>query len=377
MKNKTFNRLEVFCFFTYALYLFSKMFVCVNFINPIMKYVRVIAYILLIIIFFIQVKKYSLKQFIILIIIFIPISISCFITNDESLLALLLFIYSFQTINFDDFIKFDLIIRIFFILMVVSLYYLGFTSTYTMIRDNGQLRYSMGFSHPNMFGTYIFSIVTDIFYLCHSKRKLFPIFICICLLLSVYFLSNSRTSIICITLIILLMFLKDNRLDSIIKKFQKYKFSKHMFLIFTCVTYFLIYIYRLKIGISFFLNNLFSGRISGMNNLISTYGFRLFGNKIDFISTQDAHLLSLKSICLDNSFLYLLIVYGIIPFIIIYYIMYRFERKTFKNNNKKMYILFVIHLIFGLMESNIFTLSCNAQLLYLADDFLGNKETKD
>ena len=82
-----------------------------------------------------------------------------------------LFIIAFKGIELDSVVRFDIIVRLLFLMIVVILYFNGYTNTNIHYRD-GSIRHSMGLSNPNVFSIHVMMIVSEYLYLKRKKLGL-------------------------------------------------------------------------------------------------------------------------------------------------------------------------------------------------------------
>lgn len=355
---------DILVFYVYLLFQITHILYNVTVLTPYMKIFRILVYVFFMVIIFLNAKKYKIKEIFIMGILTLLIGVSTYITDKENLLIVMLFIISFKSIDFEKVIKYDIAVKIILITILLILYELGFTTEYVTYRADGTVRSTLGFTHPNVLGIYILSLCADVFYLNYSKKTLlFPIFSGISIII-VNNVSNSRTSTMCMVLLLVLWFFSLRKNN---KKQIKSKLLKYSIFIFTGITYVFVCIYRMKSSFSFLLNKIFSGRLSYINNFLSEYTIKLFGNKVNFISTQQATGSVVQAWVLDNAYFYLLIVNGIICFIIVAIAYYLFLKKLTIENDKRLICIYIVYLFLGLTESNVFDITYNIFLICLGE----------
>ena len=348
--------------FPYFLLLFVAMFSNVIFLKSINNGIKYFALLLLFFGILIQMGKIKKRKIPLILGVSILFFISFITCKDYSLLFLVFLLFYMQGIDFNSFIKKDMYFRIIAIILVLLAYKLGLTDNYYALRENGLVRSSMGFSHPNSFGIYIMCICADYIYLKLGKLKLYDyiIFSILIYIISIY--SNSRTSQIAILMLLIFCI--------IINKF-KFDFTKSKTAkMFILGLPFLLILISLYLGMNFeynskfsSLNKILSGRLSYANYYLNHYSFNLFGNNLLTTSNlinQD------KPLILDNSYLTLLLKFGVVSTIIFICIIEKIMIDGFRKENKTLILIMIVLLITSFSENYLFQYQTNVFLLYFA-----------
>lgn len=351
-------------FLCYFLVLFNIMFSQVIFLSPFLKYLRIISTFLLLFLCLLNFFKMNKTDILIFVILIILSFVTKFVSGTSTILNLVLLIIAFKGIDLDKLIKFDIKIKILFLLIVSILYFLGYTNVNLHYR-NGIVRHSMGLSNPNSFSSFIMSLVFEYTYLNRKKIRIKNlIFILLSILIIDYF-SSSRTQIFCILLFFVLILV--NKIGIIGKKHKISMFIiKNLFLILTIFSFTIVNLYKNGNETIKYINTKTSGRISSTSNLIDQYQINLIGNKVELVTSLEAKMSNKKQIALDNQYVYFILSYGLISYII----MYLCIRKTvsyaiYEENTFLLYIIIVL-LIGGIMEKFCFEICFNIFLLYFS-----------
>ena len=360
MKIKTNN---LFFYVGYLSILFSFMFSKVYIISKGYKTFQNVAIVLLTLNILIQSKKYTRKQFMIIYLLTIVLFISYYFTKSNALILVWLLITSSKNIKIKEFCKYDLIFRTLFLCIVVCLYFMGFTENYFMYRNNGMLRSSMGLSHPNDFGAYMMILCLEYFYIKQKKLKLLDYsFLLLSLLLMRHF-SDSRTSEICIILFFtILIFNKVSKY----KLFENKNFQfiiKYIFIILFLLILGMSLLYKNNSRIAIIANNVFSNRIRLSSYTLENYKVKLFGNNIKFVTTKEALLTGKKAFILDNSYMHILMVYGVIVFIVFAYASYLLNKKMLIEKQYLLLSIFIVLYFYGFNETGLFKIQFNSFLI--------------
>ena len=358
---------ELLFFIGYIMIIFSEMFSKVILFENLISIINNIGLGILILaaINCVIINKYNYKTLIGLIIVTIILILVTIKSKDNLLLKVFILSIAFGDIEFKKFIKLDVIIRIIFMCVVISLYNIGLTENYFMYREDGTMRSSMGFAHPNNFGQYLLVICIDIVLLRFKKLKFVDyVYVLLSIILINYF-SNSRTSQICLGILFLIMIILRKHINIINFKFIKLLII-NSFLIFTIISILLANNYRENKEWAVQLNDLLSNRIAYASQFLEYYDINLLGNDIEMKYTQEARANSEQPWVLDNSYLVVLLRYGLIAYIIIYLIMLTITRDLYKRKEYSIIMLWLVYGINAMFENTLFKIQFNTLLIILA-----------
>lgn len=371
---------NILFYFALILYEFSSMFSNVYFFNKHVELVINISIFLLLINFIINSKTYSLKSIIILLLLLVFFAINSFIIGDKRMLILLLFCISYKNINFKKLLAFNWKFQLFLFMIVILLYNLGLTDNYIMYRENGTIRSSMGFSHPNVFGVYIFSIFCQLIYCKYNDIRLTYLLPLVLLLtFTISYFSDSRGSSYSIILLYLfLIYIKKKKTININKN---NKILYLMPIIFSLLSIVIAANYDRNNTLMVKTNIKLSGRISAAHLIMEKYDYKIFGQKLDLVSTKEAIKEGKQALVLDNSYIKLIYQYGLIVYGIFMLFYCISIKKTIKNKNYILTCILLLYLIRGLTENIMFNFYGNIFLLIFStilygDDFYVNENKK-
>lgn len=324
--------------------------------------------VLVIAIFVIFFSKYRLTEFFLLFFLLLFVSIPFLINRDHSILVIVILSIAFTEVASKKTIKKIFILSIIAVVFVLCSFRLGIISQYIMYRE-GVPRYSLGFYHPNTVGIIFFILLAEYFYLKNEKLRLRHFVVSISMSFFIFYLTNSRTTLIInIILILGILLVKYLNFDKI-----------HRFLyifIFLPSLCFVISIISTKIflgsNLVYRINELLSGRIFYGRLFIDLYGIHLFGNpNVKIIGTKQVSESygASKAMILDNSYLLTLVENGVIPlfFLLLLYTFLIFS--VIRNERYYLLIILVSFLCLGLTESFAFNYQYNIFLLYFSAVF--------
>ncbi len=357
---------NVLFWISYILIIACSMFSRIIFLKPYMHILDIISIPILLLCFFLSLNGLPKKRVLIYLLIILISFISYYICRDATIFKLVLLLFSSKNIEFNKFIATDLKIKLFFIAIVLCCHYLGLTNDYIMLRSDGLIRNSVGFSHPNVFGMYILMTCMEFVYFKKGKIKLHHFILLSLIIFFIDYFSNSRTSIV-VLIIFMLYLLSKKIVDKILDNRNIQFLIKRLFLILTVLVISITYLYSINNHFGIVVNNVTSNRIYSIYYFLKTYGIHLFGSKLYLVSSEMAQLNGIKSFILDNSFMNVMIQYGLCVYVILYFLFKKTFHKLFQDNNKILIVIFIILMIYGIMETGTIKIIYNPFLLYFSN----------
>lgn len=320
------------------------------------------------------------KKTIIFLVISIPIIFITFVYSGKGLLLPYLFILAYPTnLKSNDLGKTVFKTLVVAVLTIVVLCISGISSNITEIRSNGLLRQSLGFTSANALG----NIITLIFLLkvFVSWKNWKKIDTCIWGVITIvmYAVTNSRMSLFLSLLILISVVIYKSKLAYIFFYNIIYKIPAIIFIINSLITFYLVYYFRTHTDMLYdFINKISSGRLTYMLSFFNTYGISAFGNRsIQFVSSNQVRNSNnyLQWAGIDNSYMYIAMLYGIvilISFVLIYY----FTEKSLERNHNFGGILYLLaYAIFGLTENYMINIAINF-LFFIFAEYLTKLDEK-
>ncbi|MFR8467697.1 hypothetical protein BLA28_15440 [Eisenbergiella tayi] len=292
----------------------------------------------------VTVEKYKPEELIWAMVLSLLGIISLFITRKPTLLLTCICIIGMKNVNMEKLFMGMYKIRLITFITVISLSFLGIVENKSieMWRNGGfDIRYSLGYGHPNSLHLSLFILISLYIYVKYSSLKIYNLIFWMIVNLFIFNYSGSRTGALSVFLLISLCFLTKIELArSIILKLPKYLY---MILIILSFTSALLYGKSEEISI---LNILLNGRVSYSNYYITNYRFTLFGNNI----LNDFTLF-------DNGYIYLYIQYGILGFLLISWLIIsscNYVNKIYDIRKAVILISYIIYIFTESFSPNIF-----------------------
>ena len=260
--------------------------------------------------------------------------------------------------------KIDVKLKIVFLCLNIFFVCMGLVENIINYRPDGSIRRTFGFASANSFGGVILSICLELVYINRNRLNNLTYLKIILVTLLLFIFCDSRSSEISLILLcVLLVFYK--------KKIYLKKILPYLMIIFTILTFLLVYLYGIGNGVAIYLDELFSTRIMIIYNFLNDYNIGLWGNHIISPDIWIGYITTL-----DNVYAYLIINQGIILYIIIIVINFILMKRTIKDKNNILVAILIVTSIYGLMERTILFIPFNVFMLFARDIFY-KKETNE
>ena len=293
-------------------------------------------------------KKYNLKTLIIYLVIGILTLYSCIITGENLIMITVISILALRNFSFDKFINqiFKIEITIIMIHLIYSFICLIFLQS-TKISQNimGITRFDFGFSHPNVFSSYLYGVILMWVWLNYSNIQFKQIVGIFSIGVISYAFTKTRTSFI--NLIIMLMLvvfckkLKKNQ-SKVIKKI-----SMMIVPMLSLISLIMIINYDKRIEVIDFIDNLLTQRVKLGAYAYVRSGITIFGQYIDYYNAVEwTEKWRLTNFTFDNIYTYFISTLGIIWIVIISFLFYKIARKS----SNKVHIFIISWSLYGVTE---------------------------
>lgn len=313
------------------------------------------------------------KNIILKTICFLSLLIYTLKTKDKTLIFFSFIIFSSYGIDFKKINRICLYANI--IVSIFVLYSVSFNVIDHLIfyRESGVTlpRYSLGFTYPLDVSTIFFFCLMMYIYKYNGVIKKLQICIIILLNLLIYILTDGRTAFYLINLVILFL---------ITYSLFKHSRINQFFLKLCCLSIPVISIASIFASLFFnyenkilvFFNNLLSNRIVFGQNGIHEFGITFFGQNIEWIGFGgygDINTAMENYNFVDNSYLQILLQYGVLILSIIVILYTLIMIKSFEKDSIICYILFFIT-IYCAIEPRFFDLRFNPFILMFVYVFI-------
>lgn len=251
------------------------------------------------------------------------------------------------------------------IVFTIALAVMGIIPSDVVYRENA-IRNSYGFTSANAFAnsTLIWMLLFGL-----QKKERWnwrDTIFCGSIAVAVFLFTNSRMAFI-MSLVLSLFFLmlkKENRFKGKIL----YQISKLCFPILMIVCYICSWLYKGGYYISQLniLNIVMSYRLGFMRNYLRGYGIKLFGQTIKTVSYSQALRTGEAWSGLDNSYMYILICWGLIIAIILSLLYYQLGKYNYEKTNKYEAFVVIVLCIIGITENYLSLVGDNIAIIMIA-----------
>ncbi|WP_302793644.1 hypothetical protein [Eubacterium ventriosum] len=251
------------------------------------------------------------------------------------------------------------------IVFTIALAVMGIIPSDVVYRENA-IRNSYGFTSANAFAnsTLIWMLLFGL-----QKKERWnwrDTIFCGSIAVAVFLFTNSRMAFI-MSLVLSLFFLmlkKENRFKGKVL----YQISKLCFPVLMIVCYICSWLYKGGYYISQLniLNIMMSYRLGFMRNYLRGYGIKLFGQTIKTVSYSQALRTGEAWSGLDNSYMYILICWGLIIAIILSLLYYQLGKYNYEKTNKYEAFVVIVLCIIGITENYLSLVGDNIAIIMIA-----------
>ena len=260
-------------------------------------------------------------------------------------------------------------------IVILSLF--GVLDNYVIYREGGLQRYSLGFSHPNTLGQYIYTLMGCHFYLRFDRLKWWDYILALGAAIFCYVVPNSQTAIVLLFLLVAVTLVY--KLSQTISK-EKIVLYSLLIGAFACnaISVILSNIDLSKYPVLSLFDNAISSRFSICNHDIDVCGLTWFGQEVNVLSSEVFSKLGISYahvvVTLDNSYIAILLKYGIVMFAVFSALFLYNMYVQIQKQRSAIVILLFLTAVYGVTERSLFMLSINIFLLSFADVFYGHRE---
>lgn len=298
-------------------------------------------------------SRFGSKQ----LVLFLPISVlfaySGYVSSDFALLWSWLFIVAGVGIDIKRLARVALVVFTGTLILAVALSLSGMIANNVMTRlGTGELRYSLGFRHPNGLGRQIFEIIVALLIIRYPRFKFTDYLGCVIAFVAIWRLTDSRTFMLCVAFSFAMCAMAAT---GFIGKHEKgfLRFALILFLFEVGVSVATMFVDPDSNAISAFLNTVLSDRPYYNNYYFANYGVRLFGQNLESIVSVARAGYYFEGYIIDNAYCHILLINGFIPAIImIGLIGLCYVRMIREGSFTALTMAFVIFTFLGLSESS-------------------------
>lgn len=233
-----------------------------------------------------------------------------------------------------------------------------------LLREDGRVRYSLGFSHPNRFSTTVFQVLAAWLAVRYPKFRLPELGACIASVIVILAVADSRTTALAI-LAMAFLIVSARQFEGRGKSKQFIILSGLLVLLVIISSLYFMVSYSRNNSIHYFLNDVLSGRLFLAHGYYSTFPPTLFGrsfnsNIIYTFSSGGSHL----GFTVDNTYARIPLLYGLVPMaVFLSGLVFLFRNEYRSGRIRAEFIFLVIFLLVGFSESFMLNISMNFALI--------------
>lgn len=353
------NKIDRYLFYiAYTLMLSRRLLMTIDVLAPFFKYTQPLCLVILGWIILSKLPKYDLKTLFGGILVGMIIFMNYTIAHKMFIVYIFLLVLAFKDMDFTEFIRYELILKILLMIIVFYMCYTGNIHNVVYYRGD-HITQALGFSNPNGLGAYALSICCSYMYLRYKKIRFYDYLIVILVMYGVYEITYCRTAIIGIALLLI----------SILMLQLYHKYNLHIpnlkkllplvpILIF--VGFMFIFFQYGKSDFVYTIDYYLSERLKCGWEFYKVFGITLLGNDVSSVA---------KIYALDNAYLALLIRYGALILGLFLGLHCLGIKQILKEHNKSkeiLIIIIIVYLIYGISETTLFKFYFNPFILFLS-----------
>lgn len=304
-------------------------------------------------------QKYTRGELLLIAMITVLLLISAFNSRRLYLVSTWMFIVAAKYVDYERLIRTAKHVLQVCVPMVILLYFLGLIEDHTMYRGT-DLRHSLGFAHPNTLGLRIFQWAACLVYLTGKRSlKFFEILLLIFAAVFVYLIPNSQTAVFCLLLLIAGAFF----LQILMRKERNQKWFAVSVIVGSllvnagsvCLSLIDVFHYPVLKK----LNQILSIRFSEGYKMYNLYGFTWLGQQV-IGGENECRLAGITEVrYLDNSYLTLLLRYGIWVYLLFTIFFFLLLWKLYCLKQYKLLLLLSVNAVYGIMENSVYMMAYN------------------
>ncbi len=308
-------------------------------------------------------QSYTKRELMIIILITVPVITATVLSGQRQMMSVWMFIVAARNVDVHKVICTAYKILLIMIPMIMLMCLLGIIDNVIVMRGSVR-RFALGFSHPNQLGLRVFQLMACYCYVHKDKLDKLNYIYFLLVVLFLKRIPNSKTAYIATVVLLLMLvlyrFIKDQKAEYI-RTYENGILTGAFLLNFFSVVFSYIDVNRNFILAR--INSWMSSRFSVCHKVWSLYGVSFFGQRI-YVTESERELVGIKNkLWLDNSYVSLLLRYGILMFLI-FSIGYLCLIKSMLI--KREYVLAIIlflYAVYGLMETGWYMITHNIFLI--------------
>lgn len=317
-------------------------------------------------------KKRSILQ---IVVAFLCIGAVTFVTDSQIILTDLFLIITSKNVNMRSLMKRDLLIRVLFGGFTILLCVIGVVPDILDYRNGVLSRHSLGFAHPNRLALHLFMITLYLFYINYNRIKVKHLLAMLFLDIFALISTDGRTSCLGIFIVFLLSVFKWKNKEKLIIEYKSKIYAPFVYVI-SILFSFLSPVLYLTGNLHTSADSTFGSRIVMAARGLSAYGIKIFGQKVEVVTSIVARLTGQQANGIDNMYVYLAVNFGILVFVLFIFMLWKGISFAEKAGDKAGVICFLLIIIMGIMENQFLYIESNLFLIYIGQYWLTLSQKK-
>lgn len=307
--------------------------------------------------------KFNMRELIIYCVVAAIIGVCLITLHDKYLIVALGFVLLGRKIDTDQLVRVDLVTKLFVLISVLSMCFLGFIQNYSRY-INGSYKQALGFSHPNMLSNIVFIILLEWMYIRYNKLKVWEYVLILVLAGVVWKIAASRTSAYTFIAIYICMVIS-KIFPKLLQNTVIVNLLALLPTLITVISFYLIKLYDKGNLFAIALNEIMTKRIKQASIMLNQYGLSMFGQ---FINTRGTRALEYSTNAVynvDMSYIAIPVRYGIFVLLLLLIGYFLFIKKTAKVKNNKLLLVTIYFVVLGFAETYFYRIQYNFTMAFL------------
>lgn len=321
-------------------------------------------------------NSYTLVALISIILLGVIISYTYLKTNNYYIIASFLLIFAIKNIDLNRTLKLMYTTKFIFLSIHIIAYFIAlvyFPDSILYVYRNGVKRQNFFIGHPNTFAMIAYWCMFEFVYVKYKKLQDFHFVLFIILSYLVKYYTDSNTGFFISTFVIIAIFLdkKNIHIEKVIIRFlAKYSFA-FFSIFFSLITIFYSNLSGIALELYNKLNKYLTDRLIYGAFAYDKYELTFFGKSLYFDDKIQWHTYWFDGMTFDNTFLWLLVAFGIFYLVILSIGFYLFS----KNASNIQCIFVVAYIFYAIMESYVLNAVFCFPLLFLGLFVFNNQKS--
>lgn len=310
-------------------------------------------------------SKYSVVSLVYSILTGFLLAVSYINSGYVHLFYILLIALGIRHVDIERVVRIDIYVHVFLVVIIILSGLTGIIENYVTYRIDSPwvLRYSMGFTHPNVLAIHVLAILLKDVWI---NKRLFSVqYMLLVWLITalVYWVTTSRTSVVlmaCYPILMLLIVGRGNKkpLGSRMSVCVKVMLPAAVLLCLLAMEY------CDTSEILGFLDEMTSRRFSNSRAVYERYDLGIFGRRVELVSVKQARLLQTSLAILDVAYLRLLMQGGPIVMMLLIWMHMRAVDEAVRCNDKHAILILCVFVISGISETQYNNPYLNFSLMF-------------